>query len=679
MHNYTTVCVAFVLLVTAATVRSKVVMEVAMLFNQQPSQTTTSYLRPCTDVCVLCDHLETRCSSLNATSVEMIASAPDSTVVIVFTGNRLDALSHTLFDKIKPNLRLLDLSSNQLFKIANADVFAHLPNLVELVLDNNRLVFNTSEELASLRLLDKSLRILKLNAAFGGKDITLDNDEANDYVDLQLHTLLDQSNLRALERIELDDNALGTFNVITFTDYDDVHSGETSTGDEVFGLYKDIFCLTPALRHLSLRRNAIDTVDFDVQCIKSAARQQLDAVGVFQRLDLQSNMLSSLDASFVATLQTLALYNPHFRLYLADNPLKCDCALYSFFKFARSPLGRTVLADIDQLYCQDEDSLHFTIGKRLLDADLRLFCDSYTASVDGATSSTPVTQNYFVMPTRNRSMRVTHAPSSSSSSSSSAVNHHSKLKLFTFIACTVLISITILLIMRLHCRRYWRYKTSMFYRTIDPTADIAGRRSSEHRPMTSSHLSINLVENPTASSTINGYKFENVQLRHQDESELRETSVTNVTGRFGNSIRSFLFGASSSSSKSIVQIKRVASPPPSANTRIKSGREKKKKAVSLTSAVLKKQDKKANAAATTSPPTALVRFISVDDSDNEDDDDEKRKCDVKVEREMQTVVSAASFLDANDDDTTHMIGANDVYQTTTRTKKLFVAPERYFM
>ena len=194
--------------------------------------------------CTDCDYsnantircIQNQFSDIHSLKTSCLVQYLNATTFII-NGYKFNYFDESLFDSKMESVLRLELSNNQI-NFLNEKLFLNLPNLRELILDNNKLSFPTSNSYQVLSSVSKSLKTLCLNNAFNSS-LTINND---------LKQLIEKSGLTELNTIELKNNNLTSFNAANDHDF-------------------DILCLNKNLKHLHLESNLLEEISFRKACI----------------------------------------------------------------------------------------------------------------------------------------------------------------------------------------------------------------------------------------------------------------------------------------------------------------------------------------------------------------------------------------------------------------------------
>jgi hypothetical protein len=303
--------------------------------------------------CAACNETVINCNDLRLNSIIIPINYTRTLEQLTLTGNNFGPLNDTIFTDQMPKLARLDLSNNNITGLNSNHVFENLPVLTELVLDENPILFETEEQFNSLSELSGTLKTLSLNRKSEFKQ----NKTPLKY--REIIRLLTTSGLLNLEDLQL--RGLG---------YERPLVGVKKRDGMNF------LCLLPKLKRLDLAGSMLQDFDLNISCVHGSHDANIT------RINLNSNQISTLTASFVNKLRFLKTRNANFSILLTNNRFKCDCTLYAFYLFLRS--DSSVIERRDELTCTHHDSLHVTLDRRIVDSGLDKHCNGG----GGASSST---------------------------------------------------------------------------------------------------------------------------------------------------------------------------------------------------------------------------------------------------------------------------------------------------
>lgn len=424
----------------------------------------------------VCENATIQCRTGNFRDVNPISNAPEDTWSVEFTGHSLNSLNRAIFTKPMPKLTRLDLSNNTLRSISNSSVFKNMPALRQLVLNLNRLKFDQMDEYSALGVVSSTLEYLSLRNALHYQRRHINTNDAIE-TDLALNRMFKLSRLTRLKTLKLAGNSLVSFNTDNNEDFD------------VDDSYEDILCLMPALEHLHLENNYLSTITFELRCVSSQFN--------LTSLHLESNLLINIDAKLLQIFRRFRKINDRFRVYLTGNYFKCDCSLMPFYQSLRA--ANQIVDDYQQLVCSHRESLNATFGRKIIDSRLDELCNvnvssssldnedddddesddwPYLNKIDESgkrweqRNSSSYFRNRTKTTTTTKDMRFAHL-------------HHSN-RLILFLFSSLVISGTIILILRFHCFKSIRLSNLNWYKSL-----LKGRNGDENREANFTARSVN--------------------------------------------------------------------------------------------------------------------------------------------------------------------------------------------
>lgn len=384
--------------------------------------------------CESCLPSEVVCSNLKFINFDAIKDATPEIESIVFTGNSLTTLNMPIFSKNMTQLIRLDLSNNNIESINGTAVFDNLPALTELILNNNKLSLIILETTKPFGFISDTLRILSLNNAF-------DFRQNQSTLDIGFHKLLNTSYFGELRTLKLENNSLTIFNNDRSFDY----------GMPKDTTYEDILCLLPKLEHLHLQNNKISLIDFKFSCIKENPLFNLISI------HLESNLMNKFANKLIEKFRSMKVKNEKFRIYLANNPLKCNCALQDYQKWIYSNESDILIADKANIVCGN-GSLSKLVNKRIV--DLKDECPTDYQNQSRIEYTTKNKKFIFSPRFRNTTLPTPNYPKEQKESL------HSTHKLILFMFVTSLISCLVIFIIKVHCCKIFRFSNLSWYKSI---------------------------------------------------------------------------------------------------------------------------------------------------------------------------------------------------------------------
>ncbi|KAG8231550.1 hypothetical protein J437_LFUL008094 [Ladona fulva] len=273
-------------------------------------------------------------------------------------GNRLKALPGDIFSDIK-SLEKLNLKENQIFDLSQLP-FKKLSSLSSLILSFNNLshlppaLFHDLRSLEELDMRSNKLKTLDLNAFsrnirlreayFSNNELSFAESPDEDYDIISFGADSPFGSCTELEILDLANNAI----------------------KDIFSDWKIAML---KLKELNLSRNSLSRVSVnDLHFLSSELI-----------VDLRSNNISVIDFEQAVNL---SLVQPNadkksVKIFVDDNPIKCDCNIYHLLKYleGRVPLQVRSLVDlqVNDLQCLYPSEL---AGKKLTDLNSKtLICD----------------------------------------------------------------------------------------------------------------------------------------------------------------------------------------------------------------------------------------------------------------------------------------------------------------
>ncbi|KAK9874883.1 hypothetical protein WA026_005695 [Henosepilachna vigintioctopunctata] len=239
-------------------------------------------------------HFVVNCTNTGFHNTSMLEMLPEETEWLIFTGNHIPVLDSNIFgeDAILNKLSVIDMTNNGIREI-KGKAFHKVTNVKRLILNHNDISIseNDKENFHHPRVFSNFYNIeeLHLTNAFA--------DNTGDQVTQDLHDIFVNSNLTQLYKLHLEQNEIKSF--------------------------KDssIFCDLPKLHDLHLGSNVIQSINFNIDCIK-----------MIRYIDLEQNNITKftqkdLDSFDRATKRNTA----GLRLNINGNPFKCDSAVKNLY------------------------------------------------------------------------------------------------------------------------------------------------------------------------------------------------------------------------------------------------------------------------------------------------------------------------------------------------------------
>lgn len=216
---------------------------------------------------------------------------PNTTQVLIFTGNNLGELSWNIFgtlDKL-PYLRVIDMSNNQIREI-RGKTYHHVKKVERLILDFNKLSLDSAR--SHPRVFSNFVSLLELHLTNAFED-----GPPRDIADT-LHDIFVNSNLTQLMKLHLEQNEISEF--------------------------KDanVFCDLPNLLDLHLGDNDLTGLHFNLSCLHK-----------LRFLDLQRNKFSTVLDYDLRVMDSLVKQDRHFTVDFSNNTFICNCKLNPFIQW----------------------------------------------------------------------------------------------------------------------------------------------------------------------------------------------------------------------------------------------------------------------------------------------------------------------------------------------------------
>lgn len=371
----------------------------------------------CSKICQECNNLELRCSNLNLTSFKLIENPLPDTQRIVFTGNSISVIDKQIFIKERSNIKMLNLSNNNINSV-NEDAFRNLPSLNKLILDKNTIDFRKEEKMKFLEKISPNLEFLSLSQNL----IPFENEEESKGT--KFNNLSIRNNLLNLKYLNLDNNFLTEIN-------------------------SNFFCDIPNLVSLNLESNNLKQIDLNVDCIHS-----------LRLLNLKSNRFEKLSDNIITIFKKHKNVKPNFEVYLSENLFKCDCNLYEFYKFLKEEFSEPeisrVIKDSQNLKCKHPDSLHYSINKSIIESNLDRICGYPIIKIQEFKKKI---DHKSLLSIKNKTELLTTARPH--------VTHDNISRLAVFLFCSLLMSATLILVMKLRFKKLWNIIGFKFYRRLN--------------------------------------------------------------------------------------------------------------------------------------------------------------------------------------------------------------------
>lgn len=261
------------------------------------------------------DYYLVNCTNTGFRDTEMLENMPSETQVLIFTGNNIPKLPWNVFGAPNglENLLTVDLSNNHIREIQGKS-FSNVQNVKRLILDQNDLSVSKNVDDVNHhhpRVFSNfvNLEELHLTNAFA------DNTSAE--LSEDLHNIFVNSKLTKLTELHLEQNEIRNFN------------------------NRRVFCDLPSLRDLYLGENQLETINFNVVCLKH-----------LRFLDLGRNKFTQMklrDLNLLDVLDNSPGRDTDLTIDLTDNPLQCDCTVNNIQDWLKKT--NVTIRDSDSLKC----------------------------------------------------------------------------------------------------------------------------------------------------------------------------------------------------------------------------------------------------------------------------------------------------------------------------------------
>lgn len=237
----------------------------------------------------------TNCTDTGFTNASVLRFLPESTQVLLFTGNYVKHLPANLFGQLSSfdDLETIDLSNNKINEI-DGRAFHRVANLQTLILNHNNLSIVESHRHIRVFSNLKRLQSLHLTNTFA------DVQDSRWYL-VSLESVFLGSKLNLLKKLHLEQNDLRVFS------------------------NKRLFCALPSLEQLYLGSNRLTDLDFDLDCLQNITY-----------IDLEFNSIRRLSPNSTALLDRLTVRNRYFSVRLTGNPFVCDCSFRHFLDWLQT-------------------------------------------------------------------------------------------------------------------------------------------------------------------------------------------------------------------------------------------------------------------------------------------------------------------------------------------------------
>lgn len=242
------------------------------------------------------------CTNAGLTDTSILKNMPETTQVLIFTGNIIKELPWNVFGAINDynDLKVVDMSNNHIQEI-RGKTYHHVANVRRLILNHNNLTISRDGSDVNHhhpRVFSNfiNLESLHLTNAFA--------DYLSPKLSEDLHDIFVNSNLTKLQKLHLEQNEIS--------------------------LFKDgkVFCDLPSLRDLHLGDNLLNDISFNVQCLKH-----------LRFLDFTRNRFEYMKDKDLKLLDDLELKPKRTANLIVDleqNPFVCDCRIYPLHKWMQT-------------------------------------------------------------------------------------------------------------------------------------------------------------------------------------------------------------------------------------------------------------------------------------------------------------------------------------------------------
>lgn len=244
----------------------------------------------------------------------MLASLPEETEVLIFTGNHIAELPWNVFGTYVnlSNLRVIDMSNNGIRDIKGKS-YHHVPNVQRLILNHNNLSISSDADDGNFhhpRVFSNFINLQELHLTNAFQDNT-DAKLAND-----LHDIFVNSNLTKLFRLHLEQNEIRNFKD------------------------KNVFCDLPNLEQLYLAQNFLPGLNFNVTCLKK-----------LEFLDLEANNISRFSLAELADLDRVSslVANKTLIIDISNNKFRCDGSITKLYVWMHET--NVTIRNRDHLQC----------------------------------------------------------------------------------------------------------------------------------------------------------------------------------------------------------------------------------------------------------------------------------------------------------------------------------------
>ena len=301
-----------------------------------------------------------------------------------------------------PQLRNIYMRNNRLKYLNMRNLFAFNGELIKLDLAYNDIAYLSSDifsinssSLIELNLYANNLIEVPSNLFTNLKNLKILNLGFNNLTEIDVSIFF---SLKNLEELDLSKNLLTTINPKKYSlpfgigaslrTINLAHNKLTSFANEFGAINWSLYLM---LAELNLSNNLLSgdlllPVFYSSSKMKLDLRQNqfttilIDEIELNEKallVDMKSTKYSSKEAENESKSKT------QVSIYLAHNPINCNCRLYGFVNYTRSVNGKysnlieKVSFDTEYLECQQPDKLSRTLIEQLNDADLSKFVIVY--------------------------------------------------------------------------------------------------------------------------------------------------------------------------------------------------------------------------------------------------------------------------------------------------------------
>lgn len=252
------------------------------------------------------------CTNTGFGDTDMLASLPEETEVLIFTGNHIAELPWNVFGTYVnlSNLKVIDMSNNGIRDIKGKS-YHHVPNVQRLILNHNNLSISSEADDGNFhhpRVFSNFINLQELHLTNAFQDNT-DAKLAND-----LHDIFVNSNLTKLFRLHLEQNEIKNFKD------------------------KNVFCDLPNLEQLYLGDNFLPGLNFNVSCLRK-----------LEFLDLEANNISRFTQAELNDLDRLSLPNKTLIVDISRNKFRCDGSITKLYVWMHET--NVTIRNRDHLQC----------------------------------------------------------------------------------------------------------------------------------------------------------------------------------------------------------------------------------------------------------------------------------------------------------------------------------------